>query len=227
MRLKAEEWQGYQQHFPAMLDKKTFLSIDEWAYFGGGFGRGVNLKLALAYGLVFNEMFRHSDSLTMAAHTMGTSTLDFTPTTSTLSATGLVFKLFSEHFAGSIPVFLVGNSPQPAPKYPPGGDQPNTNSGSPTYPLDIFAAVSPDHKFLSLAVVNATESAQPLDLNVTGTSISGASTLWQITGNSLDASNHAGQAPQVEIKESSIGNAPHALTVAPISINIYRFPIAQ
>jgi alpha-N-arabinofuranosidase len=63
VRIKAEEWQGYQQRFPAMLDKKTFLSIDEWAYFGGGFGRSVNLKLALAYGMVFNEMFRHSDSL--------------------------------------------------------------------------------------------------------------------------------------------------------------------
>ena len=38
VRLKAEEWQGYQQRFPAMVDKKIFLSIDEYAYFGGGFG---------------------------------------------------------------------------------------------------------------------------------------------------------------------------------------------
>ena len=28
----------YQQRFPAMLDKKIFLSIDEYAYFGGGCG---------------------------------------------------------------------------------------------------------------------------------------------------------------------------------------------
>ncbi len=41
VHLKAQEWQGYQQRFPAMLDKKIFLSIDEYAYFGGGFGRGV------------------------------------------------------------------------------------------------------------------------------------------------------------------------------------------
>ena len=58
---KAEEWQGYQQRFPAMLDKKIFLSIDEYAYFGGGFGRAMNLKLALAYGMIFNEMLRHTD----------------------------------------------------------------------------------------------------------------------------------------------------------------------
>ena len=31
IRRKAEEWQGYQQRFPAMLDKKIFLSIDEYA----------------------------------------------------------------------------------------------------------------------------------------------------------------------------------------------------
>jgi alpha-N-arabinofuranosidase len=60
-----------------MLDKKIFLSIDEYAYFGGGFGRGVNLKLALAYGMIFDEMLRHTDFLTMSAHTMGVSTLDY------------------------------------------------------------------------------------------------------------------------------------------------------
>src|SRR6185437_6184893 len=29
VRSKAQEWQGYQQRYPAMLQKKTFLSIDE------------------------------------------------------------------------------------------------------------------------------------------------------------------------------------------------------
>ena len=49
MREKAEEWQEYQKRFPAMLDQKIFLSIDEYAYSG----TPVNLKLALAYGMVF------------------------------------------------------------------------------------------------------------------------------------------------------------------------------
>ena len=39
VQLQAEEWDGYQQRFPAMLNKHIFLSIDEYAYFGGGFGR--------------------------------------------------------------------------------------------------------------------------------------------------------------------------------------------
>jgi len=224
---KAEEWQGYQLRFPAMLDKKIFLSIDEYAYFGGGFGRGPNLKLALAYAMIFNEMLRHTDFLTMSAHTMGVSTLDYSSTAATFNTTGLLFKLYGEHLVGSIPVALSGNSPQPAPKYPIGGDQPKTNSGSPTYPLDMFAALAPDRKVLTIAVVNATESVQPLALNVTGARLAGKSTLWQMTGKDLDASNRVGQEPQVEVREIEIDNVPETLSVAPISLNIYRFPVVQ
>jgi alpha-N-arabinofuranosidase len=227
VRRKAEEWQGYQQRFPAMLDKKIFLSIDEYAYFGGGFNRGVNLKLALAYGMLFNEMLRHTDFLEMSAHTMGVSTLDYNSTAATLNTTGLLFKLYGEHFVGSIPVALSGNSPQPAPKYPIGGDQPKTNSGSPTYPLDMVAALTPDRKYLTLAVVNATESVYPLALNVIGARLAGKATLWEMTGKDLDAANRVSQKPQVEVRESEIGILPQTLSVAAISVNIYRFPVVE
>ena len=226
VRSKAEEWHGYQQRFPAMLQKKTFLSIDEYAYFGGNFGRAADLKLALAYGMLFNEMLRHSDSLTMAAHTMGTSTLDFNRTASTLNTLGLVFKMYSTHFPGSIPVEVLGNSPQPTPKYPPAPDQPKVNSGSPTYPLDVFAALSSDHKFLAVAVVNATDAPQSLDLRVAGVHLLGPTTLWQLTGKSLDAADRVGQTPQVNIQQTALDNASHALSVAPISVNIYRFAVS-
>jgi alpha-N-arabinofuranosidase len=225
VRVKAEEWQGYQQRFPAMLDKDIFMSVDEYAYFGGGFGRSMTLKQALPYGMIFNEMLRHSDFMTMAAHTMGTSTLDISPTTSTLNPLGLAFKVYSHNFAGSIPVAVSGNSPQPAPQYPVGGDQPKVSSGSPTYPLDIFAALTADRQYLTVAVVNATEKAHPLDLNVSGTKLAGPATLWQITAPSLDAANQAGQPPQVELKESHLDGNASPITVAPISINVYRFPV--
>ena len=225
VRRKAEEWQGYQQRFPAMLDKKIFLSIDEYAYFGGGFNRGSNLKLVLAYGMLFNEMLRHTDFLKMSAHTMGVSTLDYNSTGATLNAIGLLFKLYGENFVGAVPVALSGNSPQPAPKYPIGGDQPKTNSGSPTYPLDMVAAMSADHKFLTLVAVNATESEQKFDLNVTGARLGGKARLWQVTGKDLDAVNRVGQGPQVWAKETPMmGNALGTIAVAPISVNFYRFP---
>ena len=226
VRRKAEEWEGYQQRFPAMLQKKTFLSIDEYSYSGGGRGAGPTLKLALAYGMLFDEMMRHTDFLTMSAHTMGTSTLDITPTASTMNATGLVFKMYHD-FVGTIPVAVSGDSPQPATDSQRYADEPKTSSGSPTYPLDVFAALTPDHKYLNIAVVNATNSDQKFDLNVNGARIEGASTLWQLTGNSPDAVDRVGQAPQLEIKEIPIANAPKVVTVAPISVNIYRFPVMQ
>jgi alpha-N-arabinofuranosidase len=229
VRLKAEEWAGYQQRFPAMVDKKIQLSIDEYAYFpSDGFGRGVNLKQALAYSMIFNEMLRHTDILTMSAHTTGESTIDFNKTAATLNTLGLLFKLYSTHFVGSIPVAVSGNSPQPAPKFPAGGpDQPATSSGSPTYPLDVVAALSADRKSLLVSVVNATDSEQKLDLDVAGVHLAGASTLWQMTAPTVDASNHVGQPPQVAVKETPLSSVPKTLSVAPISINLYRFPVAQ
>ena len=225
VRSKAEGWEGYQQRFPAMLKKNIFLSIDEYAYFGGNFRRAADLKQSLAYGMIFNEMLRHTDFLTMAAHTMGTSTLDFNSTASTLNTLGLAFKMYSNNFPGSIPVEVSGNSPQPSPKYPPAPDQPKTSSGSPTYPLDVFAALSPDRKFLLVSVVNATDKPQTLDLNVSGVHLTGSSTLLQLTGKSLDAVDRVGQAPEVDLKQTAPGGAPDALSVAPISVNIYRFPV--
>jgi alpha-N-arabinofuranosidase len=222
---KAVEWEGYQQRFPAMLDKHIFLSIDEYAFSGGGGGRGASLGGALEYGMIFNEMLRHTDFLTMAAHTTGASMLDITRTGSTFSTTGLIFKLYSNHFVGAIPVALTGNAPQPPIQFP-GGDQPRTNSGSPTYPLDMVAALSPDRKSLLLSVVNATDSPQTFDLNVAGVHPAGSATLWVMTGPNPDASNHVGQPPQVDIKQSSAA-AAKPLAVAPLTINLYQFPLAD
>ena len=224
LHLKGEEWQEYEQRYPEMKTKNIFMSNDEYAYTGGQ----ANLKLALAYAMVFNEMLRETDYLRMAAFTMGVSTLDYNQTAATLNTNGLLFRLYGEQLgAGSIPVALTGNSPQPAPTQHIVGDLPRTSAGSPTYPLDMVAALSPDHKFLTLSVVNATDSAQKFDLNVSSARLGGNAMLWQMTGKDLDAANHVGQPPQVEVKETTIGEAPARLSVPPNSVNIYRFSIAQ
>lgn len=228
IRRHAEEWRGYQQRFPQMLDKKIFLSIDEYAYInlggGGGTFTGPTLKTALAYGMLLNEMLRYTDFLTMAARTMGTSSLDITPTSSTLNAMGVLYQLYGEHLPGTVPVAVSGNSPQPAtnPAY---GDEPKTRSGSPTYPLDVVATLSPDRKYLNLVVVNATNQEQKFDLTVNGSTLGNSTTLWKLTAASLDAVNRAGQPAQVRIEETQSTGAPGSIAVAPISVNIYRFPV--
>ena len=173
-------------------------------------------------------MLRETDFLRMTAFTMGVSTLDYNQTAATLNTNGALFKLYGEHLgAGSIPVALTGNSPQPVPEQHIVGDLPRTSAGSPTYPLDMVATFSADHKFLTLAVVNATESEQMFNLNVSGARQAGNATLWQLTGKNLDAANKVGQPSQVEMKQTEIGEAPAILSVAPISIDVYRFPVVQ
>jgi alpha-L-arabinofuranosidase len=48
-----------------------------------------------------------------------------------------------------------------------------------------------------------------------------------LTGSNLDAVNPVGQPAQVTIKETAIGNASKTVSVAPISVNVYRFTVAQ
>ena len=228
VHLYAQTWRRYEQRFPQLEKNHIFLSIDEYAYFGGAFNRAPDLKMALAYAMTLNEMLRHTDFLRMSAHTMGVSTLDYTPTAAVLNTTGLVYKLYGDSFVpGSIPVALTGNSPQPAPEYPVGGDQPETNSGSPTYPLDMFAALTPDHKYLTLAVVNATRSQRSFDLNVAGIRLKGEPTVWRITGKELQSADQVGQAPQVTITKTAGSGSAQELSVAPISVSIYRFAVEQ
>jgi alpha-N-arabinofuranosidase len=223
VRLKGEEWREYEKRYPEMKSKQIFMSNDEYAYTGGQ----ADLKLALAYAMVFNEMLRETDFLRMSAFTMGVSTLDYNQTGAALNTNGLLFKFYAEHFgAGSIPVVLAGNSPQPVPTQHIVGELPRTSAGSPTYPLDMVAALSADRKFLTLAVVNATDSEQKFNLAMDGARLRSNSQLWRMTGNNVEAANKVGQPPQVEVKETAIGGAPTELSVPPISIDIYQFTVA-
>jgi alpha-N-arabinofuranosidase len=217
---KAEEWAEYEQRFPEMVKKKIFLSNDEYGY---GFG---GLKATLAAGMVLNEFFRHTDFLKIGAYTMAVSTLSYNPTGAVYNSRGLLYKMYRDHF-GTIPLEVSGNSPQPPLKYPPYGDQPKTSSGSPTYPLDMVAALSADRRYLTMAVVNGTDSSQTFGLEVKGVKITGPGTQWKLTGKSLDAENRVGEAPQVEVRQTAMGGTANSISVAPISVDIYRFPIVQ
>jgi alpha-N-arabinofuranosidase len=217
VRNKIEAYEEYYQRIPALKTRRIPMVIDEWAYSGSG----NNLKAALANAMVLQEMFRHTDIITMAGHTMGTSSIDYNDTESALNTTGLVFKLYRDHF-GALPVQVDGNSPVPAPLYPVGADQPKVNAGSPTHPVDVTAALTSDGKFLTLAIINANESAQELDLSFKGISLSGKGRMWRMTGDSLNAATGLGR-NEVRIVEAPVTEAPKALKIAPISISIFEF----
>ena len=221
VRMKAEIWKIYQRKFPAMVKDRIYLSMDEYAYFGPA-----NLKNALAYSMVMQEMLRHSDFLKMAAFTTGASTMDITPHGSVLNTTGLVFKLYGERFgAGTIPVAVNGKAPQPDPKFPVGFSHPRVNAGSPTWPLDVVAALSPDRRSMRIGVVNAT--FQPQRLKVAGTRLAASGRSWTLTGASLEAGNSVGKTPGVTIREGAATLRNGTLSVPATATVVFEFPLEK
>jgi len=218
VRSKVEVYEEYYRRIPALKTKKVPIAIDEWAYSR----LPANMKQTLGNALVFHEMFRHTDVIQMAGHTMATSALDFNPNEATLNATGLLFKLYRDHM-GTVPVEVGGNSPPLPPSRPAiGGNQPTPNAGSPTWPLDVSAALSADGKLLTIAVINPTESAQALDITIQGARLNGKGRIWRLTGPGLTAMTGLTR-KEVQVTEASLNDVPRTLHVAPISVEMYEF----
>jgi alpha-N-arabinofuranosidase len=223
VRVKYEHYQEYLKLIPALEAKPVPIAIDEWAYMDRDSPPG-SYKTAPAYAWAFHEMFRHSDIFQMGAFTFATAMINEDRTRAVLSPTGLLFKMYREHF-GTIPVEVSGDSPQPKPIFPAGGDQPAVNPGSDTYPLDVSAALSDDHKTLTFAVLNPSDSQQSLNLTINGTKVASPGHLWRMAPDKLTAVNIVGQKPEVEVQEQELTSVPDTMSLPSFSISIYSFPV--
>jgi alpha-N-arabinofuranosidase len=221
VRVKYEHYQEYLKRIPGLKAKPVPISLDEWAYVGVPPN---SYKVVPAYAWVFHEMFRHSDLYQLGAFTFATAMISEDRTNAVLSPTGLLFKMYREHF-GTIPVEVSGDSPQPKPIYPAGGGQPKVNPGSDTYPLDVSAALSDDRKTLTFAVLNPSDSDQRLSLSIHGVKLSSQGQLWRMAPASVDTTITVGQKPGVEVQEERLVSVPEAVSVAPFSVNIYSFAV--
>ncbi len=221
VRAKYEHYQEYLKRIPALRAKPVPIAIDEWAYTGAPRD---SYKVVPAYAWAFHEMFRHSDIFQLGAFTFATAMMSESRTDAVLNPTGLLFKMYRDHF-GTIPVEVSGDSPQPKPAFPAGGDQPAVNPGSDTYPLDVSAAFSEDRKTFTFAVLNPSDSEQHLNLAISGVKLESQGHLWRMAPPSVDATIVVGQKPGVEVEEHGLSSVPDAISVPPFSVNIYSFPV--
>jgi alpha-N-arabinofuranosidase len=221
VRAKYEHYQEYLKRIPGLKEKPVPISLDEWAYTGTPPN---SYKVVPAYAWAFHEMFRHSDLYQLGGFTFATAMISEDRTEAVLSPTGLMFKMYREHF-GSVPVEVSGDSPQPKPIYPAGGDQPKVNPGSETYPLDVSAALTEDRKTLTFAVLNPSDSEQKIKLSITGAKLSPHGRLWRMAPASVDATITVGQKPGVDVQEEELTSVPESVAVPPFSVNIYSFPL--
>jgi hypothetical protein len=99
-------------------------------------------------------------------------------------------------------------------------------SGSPTYPLDVFAAVSADKKTMTISVINPTETAQECDLKLSGMQAAGSGKVWRITApaGAAPGGRGAGGAPAT-MEEKAGQDASAKISVPAASISIYEFPV--
>jgi len=223
VRVKFEHYQEYLNVIPALRAKPVPIAIDEWAYMDRE-SPPSSYKTVPAYAWALHEMFRHSDLFQLGAFTFATAMINEDRTRAVLSPTGLLFKMYREHF-GTIPVEVTGNSPQPKPIFPAGGDQPAVNPGSDTYPLDVSAALSDDRATLTFAVLNPSDSEQSLKLAIGGAKLTSQGHLWRMAPASVTVTNTVGQKPEVEVHEEQLISVPHAISVPPFSVTIYSFPV--
>ena len=221
VRSKYEHYQEYLKRIPELKAKPIPISLDEWAYIGAPPN---SYKVVPAYAWAFHEMFRHSDLYQLGAFTFATAMISEDRTDAVLNPTGLLFKMYRENF-GTIPVQVSGDSPQPKPIYPVGGDQPGVNPGSDTYPLDVSAALSDDRKTLTFAVLNPSDSEQQLRLAIEGVKLASQGHLWRMAPSSVDATITVGQKPGVAVQEQELTSVPDAMAVPPFSVNIYSFAV--
>ena len=238
VEFKFEAWDEYVKRMPYLKDKDIKFAFDEWS----PRNRPVNPSSApppqnpmlnpLTNALVYHEFFRHSDKVGLAIATggMGLTATDAYGDPIGFRMEGLVMKVLHDHFAGALPVAVTGDSPQRAIKGTVGVDTSARPSGSPTYPLDVFAALSADRKKLAISVVNPTETQQDCELNLAGVQPDGIARLWQLAAPAgatpaPAARGGFGFGPPATMAEKSLPQAPRMITLPPASLSVYEFDV--
>jgi alpha-N-arabinofuranosidase len=168
--------------------------------------------------------------LAVATGGMGTLANDSYGDAIGLRLEGQVMKLLHDHFAGALPVAVDGNSPQIPTKGTVAIDTSARPSGSPTFPLDVFAALRADRKTMAISVVNPTEMPQECDLNLAGLQASGPTRVYQLNAPAGAAPAPAGpgamfSGPPATVAESSLPQAPRRVTLPPTSLTVYAFAV--
>ena len=238
VQFKFEAWDEYLKRFPYLKDKDIQFAFDEWSprnRAGAGGTAPVNHPMLnpLTNALVYHEFFRHSDKVGLAVATGGMGTLganDSYGDAIGLRLEGQVMKVLHDHFAGALPVAVDGDSPQRPTKGTVGIDTSARPSGSPTYPLDVFAALSADRRRMSVSVVNPTETPEERRPGRRGRRSGRAH-----AGLPADCRRRGGAAPAARwgpfsgppatLAETSLPEAPRRITLPQASLTVYAFDV--
>ncbi|MBQ6158349.1 MAG: hypothetical protein IJJ20_04985 [Thermoguttaceae bacterium] len=197
------------------------IAMDEWNYAGGKiiFGlAGIRFDLLDGLGVAegLHQFFRRSDLYVMANYAQTLNVLGAikaTPVGVQFESTGLVLALYRKVF-GTIPVFSQIN------------DEP---AGAPGSGIDVSAAVTPEGRFLTVALVNPFAEPKEVQLDLCGTRVHAKGHVWRITDRQSDpkAHNDPEQPQRITISNETVNLKKGIVTLPPYSVNIYKAEIAR
>jgi alpha-N-arabinofuranosidase len=210
IRKVAEGHRAYRRDLASLKGKDIRIALDEWNYWYGPneygeLGTRYFLQDALGIAAGLHEMYRHSDLFFMANYAQTVNVIGAIKTTKTeaeMEPTGLVLQLYRAHY-GTIPVEV---------------------SGAPA-PLDAVAALTPDRRAVTVAVVNPTDAVQRLKLNLAGRAAAGGARQWTITGPGKWAHNRPGAPRQVDILGGDAGADATVMDVPGLSVVLREIPL--
>jgi hypothetical protein len=199
-----------REKLDTLKGKDIRIAMTEWNYWYGPhlygeLGTRYFHKDGLGIARGLHEYFRHSDIIFLANYAQTVNVIGCIKTTKTEAAfetTGLVLKLYRNHF-GTIPVALSGE----------------------TYPLDVAAAWTSDRKALTIAVVNPSEKEHKLPFELEGGEIAGTGQVWSIANEDPMAYNEPGEEPRVRIVEEEIDGVSGELNAPALSVSLYKLPM--
>lgn len=208
IKWKADVHRKYREEIPGLAEKDIRIAMDEWNFWYGDYiygelGVRYFLKDALGVAIGLHEYFRNSDLYYMANYAQTVNVIGCIKTTKTDAAfatTGLVLKLYRQHF-GTIPLEITGA----------------------TEPLDVVASLTEDKKYLTIGVVNPTEEKVKLPIQLQSSLVKDGKH-WLITGKDAMDYNEPGKEPNVKIEEKNFYFSD-IFTISPISANLYKFEV--
>jgi alpha-N-arabinofuranosidase len=206
----ADAHRKLREELPSLKGKDIRISLDEWNYWYGPhvfgeLGTRYFLKDALGIAAGLHEYFRNSDIIFMANYAQTVNVIGCIKTTkkaADFDSTALPLMLYRQHF-GTIPVAVEHQAA----------------------PIDISAALTPDKKALTIAVVNPTKDAAQLKLNLGSVKLAGKAQTWTIAGDDPMAYNQPGEPRKVDIQEAGATDLAGVVSIKPLSITLWKVAI--
>lgn len=211
IRGKAE---GHRELQPRLehLEGTIPIAMTEWNYWHrnyryGELGCVYDLADGLGIAAGLHEFFRNTDIIDMALYAQTVNVIGAIKTTriaAEMETTGLALTMYRRHF-GTQPVKV---------DYPEGS-------------FDISAALTEDGKALTVGVVNPTESAARLKLDLSGFQINGEASRWHFSGSDEFVHNVPGKPRKVEIVQTDVSQPSDGLDVPALSAAIFVLPLGE